>query len=223
MLLNRESLGTEARPGPGRPRDAELDALILDAAVGLLDSGAEITVTKVVERSGVSRAAIYRRWPSITALTAAALDVGRTSYPEVRPSDNLRDALMETLMPPQDTSSAMVRGYPTHRFHQRLKLMIDNPELRRAYWESHVAKRRAPLESTLQESVTEGLLRPDLDVAACVDALAGVVYYQLVVRGEDLYDADTRARVSRAFDTIWHGMLAHRIVPEPDDETSSVV
>ncbi|WP_431712028.1 TetR-like C-terminal domain-containing protein [Glutamicibacter uratoxydans] len=198
--------GAEVRNGPGRPRDTELDELILKAAVELLERGEEVSVSKVVSRSGVSRAALYRRWPSITQLTAAALDVGRTQYPVIKPGDDLRRTLFASLMPAEGERFPTTRGYPTHRFFQRLKLIIDNRELQRTYWKSHVARRREPLETALQQSVDEGILRADLDVPATVDALAGVVYYQLIVRGDNLADPATRERVRHAYDTIWQGM-----------------
>lgn len=195
---------------PGRPRVDSLDTLILDAAVELIDQGEEVTVSKVVERSGVSRAALYRRWPSITRLTAAALDVGRTSYPVVEPGDDLREAITRTFVPSVTHLSISGPGYSISRFHQRLKLIVTDPALQRAYWDSHVAKRRAPLEAALQEAVTAGQLRADLDVPASIDALAGVVYYQLVVRGADISEPATIHRVESALDIIWRGMACER-------------
>lgn len=206
MLMQREAPELGDRTGPGRPRVEALDDRILDAAVQLLDEGQDITVSKVVERSGVSRAALYRRWPSITLLTAAALDVGRVEYPAVRVGDNLRDTLMTNLIPPLGADQPAGHSYPKQRLNQRLKLILNDPELQKAYWESHVARRRAPLEESLRTAIDEGLLRQDLDVSASIDALAGVVYYQFIVRGDDLRDPVTRARVGAAFDIIWHGM-----------------
>jgi len=191
------------RPGPGRPRDEELDELILRAAVELIDEGIDISVSKVVQRSGVSRAAMYRRWPSITHLTAAALDAGRTAYPAIRITENFREELLRLILPP---SGMHEQAYPHDRFRQRLKLSVSNPELQKAYWESHVSRRRIPLEETIREASRRGVLRADLDVAACVDALAGVAYYQLVVRGDDLFDPATRQRVQEATDVLWRGM-----------------
>ena len=59
----------------GRPRDADADARILKAAVELLtEEGADATtMSAVIERSGVARATIYRRWPNREALLIAAL------------------------------------------------------------------------------------------------------------------------------------------------------
>jgi AcrR family transcriptional regulator len=59
----------------GRPRDADADARILRAAVELLtEIGAEATtMSAVIERSGVARATVYRRWPNREELLIAAL------------------------------------------------------------------------------------------------------------------------------------------------------
>ena len=59
----------------GRPRDADADARILKAAVELLtEEGAEATtMSAVIERSGVARATVYRRWPNREALLIDAL------------------------------------------------------------------------------------------------------------------------------------------------------
>ena len=59
----------------GRPRDADVDGRILRAAVELLtEVGAEATtMSAVIERSGVARATVYRRWPNREELLIAAL------------------------------------------------------------------------------------------------------------------------------------------------------
>jgi AcrR family transcriptional regulator len=59
----------------GRPRDADVDARILRAAVELLtEVGVEATtMSAVIERSGVARATVYRRWPNREELLIAAL------------------------------------------------------------------------------------------------------------------------------------------------------
>jgi AcrR family transcriptional regulator len=53
-----------------RPRDQQLDRLILDAAGELLATGGyeSLTIDEVARRSGASRPSVYRRWPSRTHL-----------------------------------------------------------------------------------------------------------------------------------------------------------
>ncbi|MHA7246716.1 TetR/AcrR family transcriptional regulator [Arthrobacter tecti] len=82
------------RRRPGRPRNEEIDAQVLQVTLELIDQGAEITTSRVVERSGVSKAALYRRWPSLTTLIAAALDVGREMPPAIPIDGNLRESII---------------------------------------------------------------------------------------------------------------------------------
>lgn len=195
----------EARRRPGRPRNEEIDGQILQATLELIDQGSEITTSRVVERSGVSKAALYRRWPSLTTLIAAALDVGR-EMPAALPTDgNLREAILGGFL--GGSEGAGLGGYSEQRFRQRVRLAMADRVLQKAYWTSHVSRRRAPIEAALRSGIDKGELRADLDVEACFDLIAGVFYYQLVVRGDRVEDPKTRARCRAALDVAWRGMV----------------
>lgn len=191
---------------PGRPRNEGIDSQVLRATLAIIDAEDEVTVAKVVTASGVSRAAIYRRWPSLTALLAAALDVGRRVPAEVPPED-LREAFLGAML--GGVESPLFTGYSDAQFRQRIRLVMADRALQKEYWEAHVTRRRAPLEAALERAKASGLLRADLDVPASFDALAGIAYYQVVVRGLPLGDPASRHRVQAAFDTVWRGMLAN--------------
>jgi len=197
---------TAVRRGPGRPRDEEIDGQIIEATLALIDAEEEVTVTRIVERSGVSRAAIYRRWPALTALVAAALDVGRTVPPPVDAEGDLHAAVMRAVF--GDSAAVSASGYSEVRFRHRIRLVMADRTLQRAYWRSHVSRRRVPVESALRRGIERGILRADLDVEACFDAMAGVAYYQLVVRGDRFEEAGSQARMKAALEVIWRGMLA---------------
>lgn len=198
-----------ARRAPGRPRDEDLDGQIIAATLELVDAEQEVTVARVVAGSGVSRAALYRRWPSLTSLIAAALDVGRVVPPDVPLGGDLRTAVYGAMFGATDGAAAVAAvGYSEARFRQRIRLVMADRALQQAYWSSHVARRRVPMERALQAGIDQGVLRPDLDVAACFDAIAGAAYYQVVVRGDRMDSAETRLRLQAAFDVVWRGMLA---------------
>jgi AcrR family transcriptional regulator len=57
---------------PGRPRRAEADAEILEAALAMLLAGGyrELSLDEVARRAGTAKSSIYRRWPSKAALAA---------------------------------------------------------------------------------------------------------------------------------------------------------
>ncbi|WP_221584759.1 TetR/AcrR family transcriptional regulator [Microbacterium sp. G2-8] len=196
--------GVAAR-GPGRPRTEGHDERILDTVTRLIDDGAQVTVNAVVAGSGVSRAALYRRWPSMTDLIAAALDRGRAAV-EVDLNGDIKQALVALLF--GDPSAVRGATYTERRFRTRLALVMQNPELQQAYWTSHVRRRRGSVHAALAEAVRRGELRDDIDIDACIDMINGVFYYQAVVRGSRIEAPDVRARCRAAFEVAWRGMAA---------------
>ncbi len=200
------SVATTERRGPGRPRDEEIDGQIIAATLALIDAEEEVTVSRIVERSGVSRAALYRRWPALTTLVAAALDVGRSVPPPVDAEGDLHAAVMGAVF--GDAATVTTSGYSEVRFRHRIRLVMADRALQKAYWRSHVSRRRVPVEAALRRGIERGILRADLDVEACFDAMAGVAYYQLVVRGDRFDEPGSQSRMKAALDVIWRGMLA---------------
>jgi AcrR family transcriptional regulator len=69
------TLFTEAgsTSGPGRPRDPRIDIAITEAAIDVIkDRGWAFTMEEVARTAGVSKASIYRRYPTKIALAFAA-------------------------------------------------------------------------------------------------------------------------------------------------------
>ncbi len=186
---------------PGRPRAEGHDERIVAAAALLLDRGEEVTISAVVELSGVSRAAIYRRWPSLTDLLAAALDRGREPY--VIPLDG---DLLENVLGTFSIARAAGATYTEERFRLRLRLAMTDRRLARAYWNAHVARRRGGMVAVLEAGIARGELADDIDIDACIDAINGVFYYQYVVRGVTLDDVEAIERCRAAIRVIWRGM-----------------
>ena len=190
--------------GPGRPRVQEHDERILAATLDLIDRGRPVTMAAIVEGSGIGRAAIYRRWPSLTDLIATALDVGRVKDPipvEAADPDSFLTALL-------GGASDVKRTYPERRFRRRLQLVLEDRALQRKYWDSHVARRRVSMAAALQAGIGAGTMRADLDVEAACDLIAGVFYYQVVARGESLEDPGVIARCREAVTIALRGMSA---------------
>lgn len=208
LIESSADAGAAVRRRPGRPRDEEIDGQILQATLAIIDAGEDVTVGRVVDRSGVSRAALYRRWPSLTTLIAAALDVGRTVPPEYPDDQDLREALLEGMGLGDDGIAPSAPGFSEERFRQRIRLVMADRALQKAYWRSHVSRRRVPLINALRRGIERGELRADLDVDACFDAIAGAAYYQIVVRGERMSDPGVAERLRAAIDVIWRGMVA---------------
>lgn len=199
-----------SRRGPGRPRDEALDEQIIEVTLALIDAEEEVTVSRIVSRSGISRAALYRRWPSLTAHIAAALDFGRGVPPDIPMEIPMDGDLGEFIFAGMLGDPALVTaaGFSEVRFRHRIRLVMADRALQKAYWSSHVVRRRVPMESAFRVGIERGILRADLDVEACFDAIVGAAYYQMVVRGDRHDDPEARMRLHAAFEVVWRGMLA---------------
>lgn len=98
---------------PGRPRQSGVEERVLQATLEMIDTGVTVTVSEIVERSGVNRGAIYRRWASLTSLIADALDVGRTlPAPINAQTDNIQEAFFHALVDPTSDGSSGVYPRP---------------------------------------------------------------------------------------------------------------
>lgn len=77
----------------GRPRREDAGALLLDATRTLLDEVgyAAFNVDVIAERTGIAKTTIYRRWPTKSALVAAAIDAPVATDPDeiLRESETL--------------------------------------------------------------------------------------------------------------------------------------
>ncbi|SDF71700.1 TetR/AcrR family transcriptional regulator [Klenkia brasiliensis] len=84
----------------GRPRDADLTRRLLDGAVALVAERGygKLNAEALAARTGAGKAAIYRRWPTMSALLADALD-GVRLVPLPPATGSLRGDLVALLHP----------------------------------------------------------------------------------------------------------------------------
>jgi AcrR family transcriptional regulator len=184
---------------PGRPRSAEADAAILEAAAELFaEHGFDgMSVDAVAQQAGVSKATIYRRYPGKIELCMAA---GRH--------------LCDRQVPIVDTGSVHDDLRNLARSHARLlrttvvgrgaaQMIADaarNPELAAAY-RGFTAERRATIVAAIQRGVERGELPADLDGELAAEMLTGAIFYRhLIGRGrlnarfaDDVADAVLRS------------------------------
>lgn len=83
-MLSVEAENPDAKRPPGRPVNTSLGPTILNAVLVTLAEGGygQLTTAAVAERAGVSKATLYRRWPSKRDLIlAAAKQIGADTEP----------------------------------------------------------------------------------------------------------------------------------------------
>ena len=174
---------SEARP-PGRPRSEAADEAILEATVALYgDLGfAGLSMDAVAARAGVSKATIYRRYPSkVDLVMAAAVRLAEREHPAVD-TGSVREDLCAHVR-------TLVRMLTTTDVGRCLPTMVADkkrsPELAEAH-DRFSAARRAALIAAVRRGVARGELRDDTDSELTADLIAGPVFYSYLVSGRRL-------------------------------------
>ena len=174
-----------ARP-PGRPVNAAIDDQLLEATQDLLvEVGFErLTMDAVAQRCGASKATIYRRWPSKTALAVAAASrlLTTTAVPD---TGTLRADLL-----------ACGRAYllsDGHAAEVSASLMVasrHDADLRHAAHEvlgdPHVELFRA----VIRRAVDRGDVATTVDVDTVVEVFPSIACQRAVTQGRPLVDSD---------------------------------
>lgn len=188
---------------PGRPRDTSLETTVLSAAVDLLleRDTRDVTISAITERSGVSRAALYRRWSSREELLTAALDSVRSGIELKRGATSL-----ETILNSYEEASVALEDRVGILVKKRVAMGLENEQLRVLSWNRHVSRRREPVAAEIRRGIKTGEIDPSVDVEAMIDLINGMYYYQFVVRAPS--DAEeARARVRAAVTLVWEGAM----------------
>jgi AcrR family transcriptional regulator len=170
----------------GRPRSAEADDAILDAA---LDQFCEfgydgLSVERVAARAGVAKTTIYRRYPSKLDLVMATLERAKEGTHAPEGSGSLREDLLHMARAYLDMlqSPTIGRAIP-----MMLASKARSDELAQAHTE-FVRARRAPGYQLIREGIARGELAADADPAMIADMLFGAIFTRVFVTGRPTDD-----------------------------------
>jgi AcrR family transcriptional regulator len=176
----------EQRRPPGRPRNEEADREIIAATLRLLPMQGydRLSVEAVAAEADVTRATIYRRYPSKAELVCAAL----SAYPDDASVGDLADvrAYLVTLM---SVFRAGIQACDGVAICSSLYLNREqHPEMLDEFRRAVVEPRMERMRSVLEAAAAAGHVRKGVDVEMVVTMLFGAGI-QRVLTGGTLDDA----------------------------------
>ncbi len=182
-----EDACADEAPRRGRPRSKGVDESILLATLELAgEVGIKgMSMDELAQRAGVSKATIYRRWPSKEILVLQALQTA------MRPLDDVdTGAIVEDLR--RCLGQMVERMSKKDRMNDVLPHLIEmathDATLRSAV-DDYVENRRVPVRQILERAIGRGELAVDTDIEMLLDALLGPIIYRRLLSGGVL-DAD---------------------------------
>ena len=186
----------------GRPRSEKAHKAVLDAAAELLLTHglAEVSMDTVAERAGVSKATIYRWWPTKQTL---ALDALYTEWAAARPlprdTGTLRSDLLSLLRP----WARLAGGKPYGRVIAALITEAQtDPAFAEEYRQRFVEPRREQAREILKRAMGRGEIPTGTKVDVALDLLYGPLYHRLLHGHAPLDDRFVRDAVDMALNGI---------------------
>ncbi|MDD7938384.1 TetR/AcrR family transcriptional regulator [Actinomycetospora lutea] len=181
----------------GRPRNAEIDRLVLEVALRhLRHQGLPgLSVAAVAEEAGTTRAAVYRRWSGRTELALAAVATIEARGPAPASGDAFADLVAEL---------ARFRHFVVEHDVAALVAVAlgagADPRVREEIRRRLLEPCRARLRACLRAGVESGALRGHADHTTAEDLLTGS-WLAHAARGEPLAE-DWAARTAAM---VWAG------------------
>ncbi|MEV4414388.1 TetR/AcrR family transcriptional regulator [Catellatospora sp. NPDC049609] len=195
--------GARVERGPGRPRHEHVTGAVLSAVLELMtEQGlSAVTMDAVAARAGVSKPAIYRRWPGKHDLILAAAEtrIGVLSVPDL---GDFRAELRAVL----DARLDVYRIPGTARVMAGLIAAVEEDGAVRGAYERYVSRTMGETRKILERGIARGDVRADVDVRAAATLVAAPLVYRLMIEQQvpdarfaaDLADMIARAVGSRA-------------------------
>ncbi len=171
------------RRGPNL--DDRVTAAIRDAFFEELaaDGYGRISVDSIVRRARVSKAAVYRRWPSKDEMATALITDIAVHTIATPDSGSLRGDVVAFLTATHD---AMRHPLAARIIPAVLAEAIRNPALAKLLRQTVETPRRTNAEHMLRRAIDRGELPPDCDLELALDHMIGALYFHALVRQRDL-------------------------------------
>jgi AcrR family transcriptional regulator len=176
----------------GRPRSETARKAVLDAAAELLLARglSAVSMDAVAEQAGVSKATIYRWWPSKETLALDALFTEwAAARPQPRDTGSLRGDLRSLLRPWARLASSRPYGRVLAAL---LTETHTDPVFAAEYRRRVVEPRRDQARAIFRRAIERGEIAADTKIEVALDLLYGALYHRLLHGHAPLTDRFTQ-------------------------------
>ena len=195
----------QSRPR-GRPPTPDVEEKSLAATRAMIhDVGYEATsIEAIAQAAGVTKAAIYRRWPNKARLVYDAVFVGNPAENTVQDTGDIRTDLLTVLR----QNAAPMRDRATNALLNRLVAeAAKDPSLAASLRSDLFQPRVRSIADRVRDSIVRGELADTVDADLVPALLTGPLQYLLIVHGSTLPDSD----LERIVDAV----IGPHVLPRP--------
>jgi AcrR family transcriptional regulator len=176
--------GNGKRP-PGRPRSEESRQAILGSTLKLLSRPGgfpDLSIEAVAAGANVSKATVYRWWPTKAALVADAFSASVEQELQFPDTGSLRGDVARQMR-------RVIRLFRSPRGKIVAALLAggqSDPELIEAFRERFLWPKRRQAYKTLQRGIDRGEIPANTDLDVLLDSLYGPIYMRFLIRHFEL-------------------------------------
>ena len=192
-------------PRRGRPRSEKARLAILEAATELLlvQGLSAVSMDAVAERAGVSKATIYRWWPTKESLALDALfNEWAAARPAARDTGSLRGDLLSLMRPWARLAASRPYGRVIAGLITEAQM---DPAFAAEYRTRFVEPRREQGRVVFRRAIERGEIPADTKIEVALDMLYGPLYHRLLHGHAPLNDRFVRDVVDTALAGIAPG------------------
>jgi len=177
--------GNNGKRAPGRPRSEHSRQAILRSTLKLLRQPGgfpELSIEAIAADANVSKATVYRWWPTKAALVADAFTASSEQELQFDDTGSLRTDMSLQMR-------RLIRIFRSPRGKVVAALLAggqSDPELIEAFRDRFLWPRRRQAYTTLQRAIDRGELPASTDLNLLLDSLYGPIYMRFLIRHDDL-------------------------------------
>lgn len=168
----------------GRPRSEKTKNAVLSAAYELLlENGfGAVTIEKIAERAGVSKATIYKWWPNKAAVILDAFfDAAVVRLPVPDTGSVINDMIIQV-----NNLANFLLSPEGKVINEIIAEGQSDLKLAEAYRTMYFKPRRLDSRYILERGISRGELKEDLDIELVIDLIFGPLFYRLLITGDEI-------------------------------------